>query len=194
LLTTVTLDAAIADGTLTPRFETFEVEHLPRFDTVHLPELWQQNDLAFGGHGTLHASKISSYLPQGQALRETMKSGSAHSSIEPSRRTMRIIRQSLFWAFAYNPVGIPIRHLHRWKLLASLCDRMAPTVRCAGLRATVLFCLPFLHAHGEFRLRLQFHSQGSSGDRLEFHRVELVLRDGELVLGLDRLPLIAIFV
>jgi Cu+-exporting ATPase len=29
-------------------------------------------------------------------------------AIELSRRTMRIIRQNLFWAFAYNTVGIPV--------------------------------------------------------------------------------------
>ena len=47
--------------------DTLDVKLLPRFDTVHPPELRRQNDLALGGDGGLHAGKIPSYLPQCQA-------------------------------------------------------------------------------------------------------------------------------
>ena len=44
----------------------------------------------------------------------TLMRGNLHGvpdAIELSRRTMRIIRQNLFWAFAYNTVGIPVAAL-----------------------------------------------------------------------------------
>jgi P-type Cu+ transporter len=44
----------------------------------------------------------------------TLMRGDLHgvpNAIELSRRTMRIIRQNLFWAFAYNTIGIPVAGL-----------------------------------------------------------------------------------
>jgi Cu+-exporting ATPase len=44
----------------------------------------------------------------------TLMRGDLHGvadAIELSRRTMRIIRQNLFWAFAYNTIGIPVAAL-----------------------------------------------------------------------------------
>lgn len=54
------------DEAIFPAIDTLDVELLPRFDTVHLTELRRQNDLALGGDGSLHASKIPSYLTQCQ--------------------------------------------------------------------------------------------------------------------------------
>jgi Cu+-exporting ATPase len=44
----------------------------------------------------------------------TLTRGNLHGvgdALELSRRTMRIIRQNLFWAFAYNTIGIPVAAL-----------------------------------------------------------------------------------
>ena len=57
------------DEAIVPSIDTLDVELLPRLDTVHLPELRRQNDLALGGDGGLHVGKIPSYLPECQALR-----------------------------------------------------------------------------------------------------------------------------
>ena len=57
------------DEPIIPMIDTLDVELLPRFDTVHPPELGRQNDLALGRDGGLRAGKIPSYLPRCQALR-----------------------------------------------------------------------------------------------------------------------------
>jgi P-type Cu+ transporter len=49
-----------------------------------------------------------------EAADVTLMSGNLNGvaeAIELSRRTMRIIRQNLFWAFAYNTIGIPLAAL-----------------------------------------------------------------------------------
>ena len=54
--------SATPDEAIVPAVEALDVELLPRFDTVHPPELCRQNDLALGGDSGLQGGKISSYL------------------------------------------------------------------------------------------------------------------------------------
>ncbi len=50
------------DKAIVPPVEPLDIEHLSRFHPVHLTEFCRQNDLALGGYGSLHKSKISTYL------------------------------------------------------------------------------------------------------------------------------------
>src|ERR1039457_2080929 len=69
---TLVLRSRTPDEAIVPTIETLDVELLPRFDTVHPPELCRQNDLALGGDDCLHGGKISSYLRRCRALRTAL--------------------------------------------------------------------------------------------------------------------------
>ncbi len=77
------------------------------------------------------------------------------AAIRLSRATLRIIRQNLFWAFAYNAVGIP--------LAAGLCARFGWTLSpafCAAAMSLSSFCV----VSNSLRLN-RFNPSDSRSDR-----------------------------
>jgi len=57
------------------------------------------------------------------------------SAIELSRRTMRVIRQNLFWAFFYNSAGIPVAAGILYPFLGQ-AGLLSPTVAAAAMAAS----------------------------------------------------------
>jgi len=67
--------------------------------------------LAQGDLGIAMASGTGAAMEAGAITLMRDDLNGVADAIELSRRTMRIIRQNLFWAFAYNTVGIPVAAL-----------------------------------------------------------------------------------
>lgn len=63
---------------------------------------------------------------------------SVADAIELSRRTMRIIKQNLFWAFAYNIIGIPIAAGALYSLNGMLLNPMIAALAMSFSSVTVL--------------------------------------------------------
>jgi Cu+-exporting ATPase len=62
--------------------------------------------------------------------------GRVADAIRLSRRTMRTIRQNLFWAFAYNVVGVPIA---AGVLVPTFGIRLTPTLAAAAMALSSVF-------------------------------------------------------
>jgi Cu+-exporting ATPase len=62
--------------------------------------------------------------------------GRVADAIRLSRRTMRTIRQNLFWAFAYNVVGVPIA---AGVLVPAFGIRLTPTLAAAAMALSSVF-------------------------------------------------------
>jgi Cu+-exporting ATPase len=60
------------------------------------------------------------------------------SAFELSRRTIRTIKQNLFWAFAYNIVGIPVAAGVLYPFFGVLLDPMIASAAMAGSSVSVV--------------------------------------------------------
>jgi cation transport ATPase len=60
------------------------------------------------------------------------------AAVELSRRTIRTIRQNLFWAFVYNVVGIPVAAGALYPFLGLLLDPMIASAAMAMSSVSVV--------------------------------------------------------
>jgi Cu+-exporting ATPase len=64
--------------------------------------------------------------------------GAVVSAVELSRRTIRTIKQNLFWAFAYNVVGIPVAAGALYPFFGILLDPMIASAAMAMSSVSVV--------------------------------------------------------